>query len=504
MVSVLSRHGARAPTSGKDELYNATVSKIQSRLKHRNKYKSRYNFLQDYEYNFNPDELNDFGREQLKDSGKQFFERYKYLIRDQIRNGYTPFIRAGSQHRVFESGKFWCYGLQNAIQNDGKLKKLGSQGILPNFCPYEILSIPECSSCNNTLHHSRCPAHEDGLYSDIRSRAQDQWANIFVPKIASLLNEDIDVDGPTHPEDLITTQDVLNLMQLCAFDTLKHVRGSPLSPFCNLFTRQDFENLDYYQTLNKYYGYGGGNPLGPTQGVGWANELLARLTNTPVLDHTSTNSTLDGNPTTFPLPVYGNTTQIYADFTHDNDLISMLWALRLFDDVPRLNPARRMDTVATRGFSSAWVAPFGSRVYVEKLSCDFSKGKSRHHKRDDHIQMPQFILDSDTRKDYVRIVVNDRVMPMPFCRSDSHGLCLVDDFVSAQGFARSGGRWEKCFVSDDDDHLDGNVEWVFQDKEGGDCGEEGCSCGQFSEREDEVGGRGWWFRDGWRPGVRMV
>jgi hypothetical protein len=66
------------------------------------------------------------------------------------------------------------------------------------------------------------------------------------------------------------------------------------------------------QTLNKYYGYSHGNPLGPTQGVGFTNELIARLTSQPVNDHTTTNTTLDTSNTTFPL-----NRKLYADFSHD-------------------------------------------------------------------------------------------------------------------------------------------------------------------------------------------
>ena len=50
-----------------------------------------------------------------------------------------------------------------------------------------------------------------------------------------------------------------------------------------------------------------GDPLGPVQGVGYVNELLARLTGTPVADHTTHNATLP-----FPLD-----RALYADFTHE-------------------------------------------------------------------------------------------------------------------------------------------------------------------------------------------
>lgn len=50
-------------------------------------------------------------------------------------------------------------------------------------------------------------------------------------------------------------------------------------------------------------------------------------------------------------------------------------------------------------------------------------------------------------------------MPMPFCESDEeYGLCKLDDFVAAQDFARSGGRWTECFEDDDDIGDDGRAD----------------------------------------------
>lgn len=49
------------------------------------------------------------------------------------------------------------------------------------------------------------------------------------------------------------------------------------------------------------------------QGIGYIQELVARLTHTPIETHnSSTNSTLDDNPITFPLDH-----NLYVDATHE-------------------------------------------------------------------------------------------------------------------------------------------------------------------------------------------
>jgi hypothetical protein len=63
----------------------------------------------------------------------------------------------------------------------------------------------------------------------------------------------------------------------------------------------------------KRYGSAFGSPVARVQGIGWIQELVARLTQTPIATHnSSTNSTLNDNPITFPLGQ-----SLYVDATHE-------------------------------------------------------------------------------------------------------------------------------------------------------------------------------------------
>jgi hypothetical protein len=56
-----------------------------------------------------------------------------------------------------------------------------------------------------------------------------------------------------------------------------------------------------------------GYPFARTLGIGYIQEMVARLTHTPIERHnSSTNSTLDDNPITFPLDH-----NLYVDATHE-------------------------------------------------------------------------------------------------------------------------------------------------------------------------------------------
>ena len=56
-----------------------------------------------------------------------------------------------------------------------------------------------------------------------------------------------------------------------------------------------------------------GAPLSRALGIGYVQELVARLTHTPIATHnSSTNATLDDNSVTFPLDQ-----SLYVDATHE-------------------------------------------------------------------------------------------------------------------------------------------------------------------------------------------
>ncbi|KAF3040398.1 hypothetical protein E8E11_007985 [Didymella keratinophila] len=285
-----------------------------------------YKFLQHYNYILGADDLTDFGRQEMINSGKHFISRYSKLVRK-----HTPFVRSAGQDRVVESAQKWLAGVAQSLNT--QIKAIN-------------VVIPEATTSNNTLSHDTCPAFESGPYSDLGSDAQKAWSSKFVPPIQKRINGALGTN--------LTTTSIINLMDLCPYDTIATVNTTK-SPFCQLFTEDEWHSYDYYQTLGKFYGYGAGNPLGATQGAGYVNELLARLTETPVVDHTNTNTTLDADPVTFPLH-----NKVYADFSHDNDMTGIFAALGLYNNATLSNST--VEGVEMTGFSAAWTVPFAARI----------------------------------------------------------------------------------------------------------------------------------------------
>ncbi|KAI0796390.1 phytase [Irpex lacteus] len=378
-VNIIQRHGARFPTSGATRRITTALAKLQNAT---NFTDPRLDFVKTFQYTLGKDDLVRFGADQSFDAGQVAFQRYQKLIK----GGNIPFVRSDISARVVATANNWTAGFTSASGNTSQ----------------PVLNVIIGSGTNNTLDNSQCPAVGDA------SAETSAWEAIYAAPIATRLNS-------AAPGANLTTIDVFNLISLCPFETVASFKKSQ---WCTLFEEFStaFPGFAYDGDLNKFYGTGYGQPLGPVQGVGYINELLARLTNTSVQDSTQVNHTLDSNPTTFPL----NRT-LYADFSHDDEIIAIVSAMGLFRQDAPLDPT---NPNPNRTWRASSIVPFSGRVVVERLSC--TKGKAQEAK--------------------VRILVQDEVQPLEFCGADKDGVCTLDAFVQSQGYARGNGNgdFEKC------------------------------------------------------------
>ncbi|KAJ7749579.1 phytase [Mycena maculata] len=386
-VNILQRHGARFPTSGASINIVSAVQKLQNADAYGH---PAMEFLSSFVYTLGTNDLVPFGAVQSYQAGADAYERYAHLIdADSI-----PFVRASSGVRVVDSATNWTAGFAAASRHIYR----------------PSLAVILSEEGNDTLESHMCPSAGS---SDSQT---DEWVAVYAPATTARLNT-------WAPGTNLTDRETHALISLCAFHTAALWRPSshpaPLSPFCALFTPPDFAGFDYAADLDKFYHTGYGAHLGRVQGVGFANELLARLARAPVRDGTQTNRTLDADPATFPLD-----RAVYADFSHDNAMVAIMGALGLFRQPHPLSTA---GPDPRRTWHTHAMVPFSGRMVVEKLACGAAPAE-----------------------EYVRILVNDALQPLEFCAPDGigRGMCTLPAFVDSQSYARSdgGGDWEKCFT----------------------------------------------------------
>ena len=164
-------------------------------------------------------------------------------------------------------------------------------------------------------------------------------------------------------------------------------------------------------------GFGFQSPTGRAIGIGWAQELIARMkhqyVNSP--SGTQVNTTLDSMPSTFPV----NQT-INFDFSHDVNIMSDLTALGLTQFAPLL-PA---DHIVPRDLIVSHMEPFAARLDIEVIN-------TPHPIKAENCQD----YDEGGPTSYVHFVLNQRTIPLgksyTQCGSLQNGWCEFGAFLNA-------------------------------------------------------------------------
>ncbi|KAJ5184015.1 phytase [Penicillium capsulatum] len=384
-VQMLSRHGSRSPSKSQDKGFRKSMKKIKGARER----KEEASVFDDYEYRLGLESLVPFGEKELIDSGTLFYQRYSSLAAINI-----PFIRSTDSGRVTESAKRFIEGFQGSKIKDSNADKGQAAPKIDVVMKFE-------KDFKMTLHHNTCPRFEK-THRGLKFDAITKYAKTWMPAVKKRLGGLIKGAG-------LRLIDIFQLMELCAFQTVADASKGPgkVSEICNLFTKSEWADFDYTQTLSKYYAYGNGNELGPAQGIGFANELFARLTQTEICEEeTSFNPDLE-----FPVDRV-----IYLDFTHDNGIVPILTAMGLYQvDLPG---DKLQSPEASGDFSAGWVVPFAARAYIEKLDCEDG--------------------------DFIRVIVNERVIQPTGCGPDELKRCKLDDFLQILSSAKDKWDWQKC------------------------------------------------------------
>ncbi|KIO21315.1 hypothetical protein M407DRAFT_218939 [Tulasnella calospora MUT 4182] len=385
----LHRHGARYPSEGGPEKFK---DQLEGMAKQGKKWKAKgsLEFLNTWEYALGNELLTPFGRQQMYDLGINLRIKYGFLL-----NNFTdalPVFRTESQDRMLYSAANFAIGFFGYPHEEQYL----------NSITYQTPGV------NNTLApYMTCPNAKAKGYRG--QYFNDQWVSKYLKGAAKRLQKDM--DGMK-----IGTSEAYNFQQLCAYETV----ALGYSKFCELFTEEEWEGFEYAMDLSYWYNSAFGSPVARIQGLGYLQEMVARLTHTPIPIHNSTtNSTLDNNPITFPL-----NQALYVDATHEVVVLNIITALNL-SNFAETGPLPSDHIPEKRSFVASQLAPFGTNMQFQLLSCDSTPG------------------------DQIRIIINDGVTPLTGiegCPQNKHGLCPVDTFVRSQKkiIAETDWEWGCC------------------------------------------------------------
>ncbi|KAF1989314.1 3-phytase [Aulographum hederae CBS 113979] len=432
---ILQRHANRFPTALFDDGLNDEnfAQKINNwtSVNSTKYFTGPLKFLNSYQYLMGESYLTGLGANAEFASGIAFWNRYGRILYNSslgqlaynasFPNGTARpklVLRTTGQSRIWNSQINWALGFF------GTSFQVDPDPTLANFTStYDVVVIPEGGTENNTL------ASYDSCFND-NNVPEGQLGDLdiltYLPKYLTKATRRMQKYAPHGFT--FTLNDTYAMQSICAYET--NYIGA--SDFCTLFTEQEWTGFENTLDMEYYYDYGYGNPTGRAQGIGYLQELMARLTKQYIsASNSSVNSTITNNPKDFPLDQ-----KFYADFSHDDIIVSVLTAASVdyFRDPPSLtdfppNPDRH--------FILSHITPFAGRLITEVIGCaDADPVAVKRHRT--QYSPTQYGYDSNNAPHkFIRMRLNNGVLPLSSirggkCKGRTDGMCKMENFLESQ------------------------------------------------------------------------
>lgn len=332
-----------------------------------------------------------------------------------------PLLRTTSQPRMWNSMLNWAMGFFRP-----SFKAAPDQTIptLGNWTDdFDVLVIPEGDTENNTLaaYDSCFNDYEEGI-GDLGDSDLFNYLPVYLTEATKRLQE------YAPPGFTFTVNNTYAMQSICAYE-MQYIGQSD---FCALFSADEWAGFENTLDIIYYYDYAWGNPTGRAQGIGYVQELLARLQNQYITaSNSSVNATLTSNPRDFPLG-----RSFYADFSHDDIILSVLAAMSVdyYRDPPSLT---QFPPDPHRHFNLAQLTPFGARLVTEVVGCTSADPPAVAQHRTAYYPGQHGYDAATAAHKFVRMRLNDGIVPLDSIRGDAcegrtDGFCALDRFVASQ------------------------------------------------------------------------
>lgn len=445
---LLQRHANRFPTSGdddggNDERFAQKVTNFTSI--HTGIFTGPLEFLNTYQYEMLESYLTGLGASTEFQAGVTFWNRYGRTLYNasvgqlaynaSFPNGTArpkPVLRTTSQSRIYDSEINWSLGFFGT-----SFEKVPNPNLTSASAPFEVVVIPEGGTENNTL------ASYDSCFNDndeVIGSLGDSDLFTYIPKYLKKATARMQQYAPAGFS--FSTNDTYAMQSICAYE----MGYLSQSDFCLLFTQEEWESFENTLDMQYYYDYSFGNPTGRAQGIGYLQELIARLEHNFITSsNSSVNSTYDDNAADFPLGQ-----AFYADFSHDDIIISVLTALSL--DYFRVPPSlTEVPPDPNRPFILSHLTPFGGRLITEVIGCASSAPIPVANHRTQYYPTQYGYDPANATHKFIRMRLNNGILPLDTirggaCKGRSDGLCPLDSFLQSQEDAYTLSNYDyACF-----------------------------------------------------------
>nr|POF17791.1 sh3 domain-containing protein [Quercus suber] len=453
-VHSLQRHAQRFPTGGFDDgvnnenlaakVYNWTVAHPDAT------FTGPLAFLNTYRYQMGRSYLTNIGATTEFQAGATFWNRYGRTLYNatvgQLQYNATyqnltarpkPVLRTTGQSRIENSQINWALGFFGPSFYETPIPDLDN---FVNGSLFDVVIIPEGGTENNTL------ASYDSCFADdittIGSLGDLDLIQQYVPLYIGEATARVNQYAPAGFR--FSDNDTYAMQSICAYEN--GYLGQ--SDFCTLFTADEWAGFEQTLDIEYYYDYSFGNPTGRAQGLGYQQELLARLTNQYITSsNSSVNSSLTDNPAAFPLG-----RPFYADFTHDDIIISTLTSMSVdyFREHPNL---QQYPPDPNRHFILSHLTPFGARLITEVVGCASATPAAVHDHRTAYTPSQYGYDPANAPHKFLRMRLNNALVPLDTirtgeCLGRTDGLCPLPAFLASQYTAQTLANYDfACFAN---------------------------------------------------------
>ncbi|KAI9838306.1 MAG: hypothetical protein M1819_005574 [Sarea resinae] len=388
-VQMLHRHGSRYPTSDSSVAkFGKRIAKAAGSLNAT----GALSFLNDWKFQLGAEILVPVGRGELLNSGILHYYQYGHLYNTSSK----IIARTTTEDRMLHSAENFMAGFFGLGWTDNATLEV----------------IIEADGFNNSLAGYDNCNNSNTYVSAGGSNATATWEAIYLANATARLGAL--VSGYNW-----TLTDTYAAQTLCPYETV----ALGYSAFCDLFTYAEWEGFEYSNDLSFYGSDSFGSPTGRAIGIGYVQEVLARLQNVlpAPINATSNNATLDNSTATFPL-----NQALYFDFSHDTNIMSILTAFGLTQFAQYLPPTR----IVPRNLTVSHLEPFGARLDIEIIHAPHAVFSNRTA-----TSSPVYDLSSPPTT-YVHFVMNQRTIPLgwslPPCGLRTDGWCEINAFIASQ------------------------------------------------------------------------
>ena len=306
-------------------------------------------------------------------TGTKIRTRYEALVAQAIDNGQTRLWASGSP-RVAETARYFASGLYGLSWTS-----IAELNIIPEVSTLGADTLTPGDTCLN--YRSDRSGHDLGPSKLL------EWQSVYLPPIAESLRT-------IAPDVTFTVHELYTMQEICGFETL--ARG--YSPWCDLFTQDEWRDFEYARDLLHYYRAGAGNKYGATMGWLFLN---------------ATTSLLSAGPE--------EAGALFFSYAHDGDIVPFLAALDL---LPQWRKLPSEQVLKNRSWRTSDVVPMGGRVILERIACPVAGGCW-----DNGPWYPNHVYcEDDKDMHFVRINVNDGIVRLPGCADGPGGSCELGKF----------------------------------------------------------------------------